>query len=412
MNSIQTIFKSGITLVISLLFLQNTFGKNELKEGMWRGVLKLNDSTDLPFNFEVKGKTMQIINADERIVADEITLTNDSVFIRMPFFDSEFKCKLTGDSLLTGIWINYARKSKNIIPFKAELGKTHRIWKNAAKAWGLNGRYEAYFSPFTKDEYPAVGIFKSENQKGMQKVTGTFLTETGDYRYLEGAANGYTTIVTCFDGSHAFLFKFKGYKDTINGVFYSGSHFSEPFYMLKNDSAKLADPNSLTFLKPGAEKIEFSFKDLEGKTVSLTDAKYKNKVVIIQLMGTWCPNCVDETKYLSGFHKKYNKKGVEVIGLAFERTDDFNKAVQNVNRLKNRFDAKYDFLITGKTGAQQASEALPMLNKVMAFPTTIYVDKKGVVRKIHTGFSGPATGEEYNKFVEQTGLFIDKLLSE
>ena len=98
MNFQKSFFKSGITLVISLLFLQNTFAKSGLKEGMWRGVLKLNDSTDLPFNFEVKGKTMQIINADERIIADEITFTNDSVFIRMPFFDSEFKCKLTGDS--------------------------------------------------------------------------------------------------------------------------------------------------------------------------------------------------------------------------------------------------------------------------------------------------------------------------
>ncbi|MBK7181700.1 MAG: TlpA family protein disulfide reductase [Bacteroidetes bacterium] len=114
--------------------------------------------------------------------------------------------------------------------------------------------------------------------------------------------------------------------------------------------------------------------------MSLTDEKYKNKVVIIQLMGTWCPNCIDETKFFAGFHKNM-LKGVEVIALAFERTDDFSKAVQNVSRVKNKFSANYDFLITEKTGAQQASEALPMLNKVMAFPTTIYIDKKGVVRK-------------------------------
>jgi thiol-disulfide isomerase/thioredoxin len=412
MRNKNIFFKSGITFIISLLFLQNATAKNDLKEGNWRAVLKLNDSTDLPFNFEIKGKAMHIINAEERIVADEIVYTADSVFIRMPLFDSEFRCKMTGDSIITGSWINYARKTKNIIPFKAEYGKTHRIWKNAAKAWGLNGKYETFFSPFTKEEYPAVGIFKTETKNGIVKVTGTFLTETGDYRYLEGASNGYNTVLTCFDGSHAFLFKFKGYRDTINGIFYSGAHFSEPFYMIKNDSAKLADPNTLTYLKPDYNKIDFSFKNLEGKKISLNDEKYKNKVVIIQLMGTWCPNCIDETKFLAGFHKKYSKKGVEVIALAFERTDDFNKAVQNVSRIKNKFSANYDFLITEKTGAQQASEALPMLNKVMAFPTTIYIDKKGVVRKIYTGFSGPATGEEYNKFVEQTTLFIEKLIAE
>ncbi|MBK7181701.1 MAG: hypothetical protein IPH89_01545 [Bacteroidetes bacterium] len=259
MTTKNILFKSGIILIISLLFLQNAFAKNDLKEGTWRAVLKLNDSTDLPFNFEIKGKAMHIINADERIVADEIVYTADSVFIRMPLFDSEFRCKMTGDSLITGNWINYARKTKNIIPFKAEYGKIHRIWKNAAKAWGLNGKYETFFSPFTKDEYPAVGIFKTETQNGIVKVTGTFLTETGDYRYLEGAANGYNTVLTCFDGSHAFLFKFKGYRDTINGVFYSGAHFSEPFYMIKNDSAKLTDPNALTFLKTWIYQHQFFF---------------------------------------------------------------------------------------------------------------------------------------------------------
>jgi peroxiredoxin len=412
MNSKLNSFKSGITFIISFLFLQNISAKNELKEGIWRAVLKLSDSTELPFNFEVKGKTLQIINADERIKVDELIFTSDSVFIRMPVFDSEFKCKLIGDTLLTGNWINHARKTKNIIPFKAEFGKEYRIFKNPAHAWGFKGKYHVIFSPGTKDQYNAVGQFQTQMEKGFMKVTGTFLTETGDYRYLEGAANGYNTTVTCFDGSHAFLFKFKGIKDTIRGVFYSGSHFSEPFYMIKNDSAKLSDPNSLTYLKPGFSNINFSFKNTEGQTISLSDAKYKNKVVIVQLMGTWCPNCMDETKFLAPFYEKYKSRGLEVIALAFERTDDFNKAASNVQRSKTRFKANYDFLITMKNGKDQASEALPMLNNVMAFPTTIYIDKKGIVRKIYTGFSGPATGDAHTKFVEQTTLFVEKLLNE
>ena len=129
-------------------------------------------------------------------------------------------------------------------------------------------------------------------------------------------------------------------------------------------------------------------------------------------MGTWCPNCVDETKFLSPFYDKYKPKGLEIIGLAFERTDDFDKAVSNVNRLKAKFQANYEFLITMKTGSQQASEALPMLNKVMAFPTTIYIDKKGDVRKIYTGFYGPATGENYTKYIKETTAFVEKLLAE
>ena len=164
--------------------------------------------------------------------------------------------------------------------------------------------------------------------------------------------------------------------------------------------------------KDGSNLTEVKEIQLEGKTISLSDEKFKNKVVIVQLMGTWCPNCIDETKFLATFYDQYKSKGLEVVGLAFERTDDFAKAVVNLNRVKNRFNANYEFLVTMKTGGVQASEALPMLNKVMAFPTSIYIDKKGVVRKIYTGFYGPATGDNYIKYVEETTRFVEKLLSE
>ncbi len=181
---------------------------------------------------------------------------------------------------------------------------------------------------------------------------------------------------------------------------------------VRNDNFQLRNPDSLTYLKPGFTSIDFSFKNLEGKSVSIKDEKFKNKVVIIQIMGTWCPNCMDETKFLAPFYDTYKSKGLEVVALAFERTDDFNKAVNNIQRSKKRFSANYEFLITMKTGKDQASEALPMLNAVMAFPTTIYIDKKGVVRKIYTGFNGPATGDAHTKFVEDTTRFVEMLLAE
>jgi hypothetical protein len=121
---------------------------------------------------------------------------------------------------------------------------------------------------------------------------------------------------------------------------------------------------------------------------------------------------MDETKFLAPFYDRYNKQGLEVVGLAFERTDDFNKAAANLQRSKAKFRVNYDLLITMKTGKDQASGALPMLNEIMAFPTTIYIDKKGVVRKIYTGFSGPATGAAYTKYVEDTTRFVEKLLEE
>lgn len=414
----KSIYKSGITLVVSLLFFVNLFAQDaNIRTGLWRGELQLNDSTRLPFNFEVKYDlgiySIDFINAEERISTSEISIQKDSVIIKIPVFDSEFRVKMIGDTIMYGSWINYARKNKNVIPFKAHHNQKYRFETKATdyfKAIDLSKNWEVTFSPNSKDVSKAIGKFIQNNLL----INGTFLTETGDYRFLEGQQGAFNKIsLSCFDGSHAFLFTGEVKGDSIvNGHFYSGSHWHEPWVAVRNDKFQLRNPDSLTYLKPGFTKVDFSFKNTEGKTVSLSDEKYKNKVVIVQLTGTWCPNCMDETKFLAPFYEKYKSQGLEIVALAFERTDDFAKAVSNVNRTKAKFNVNYDFLITMKTGAEQASEALPMLNKVMAFPTTIYIDKKGVVRKIYTGFNGPATGDEYTKFVEQTTLFVEKMLKE
>lgn len=415
MSTKKISFKSGITLVVSLLFFINVACSQAtvpLKIGIWRGALQLNDSTELPFNFEVVYDlgiySVVFSNADEHISTTEIAIQGDSVLISMPVFDSEFRCKNYGDSL-KGVWINHARKNKNVIPFTAKAGETKRFLMVPTKPLQLTERYKVTFEPGTKDEYFSVGTFTA--QSGMTK--GTFTTETGDYRYLEGYSAYGKFMVSCFDGAHAFLFTARRSNDSLlSGNFYSGAHGHETFVAVQDEKFELRNPDSLTYLKPGFTKVDFDFKNLEGKNISLKDDKFKNKVVIIQIMGSWCPNCMDETKFLAPFYDKYKPKGLEVVGLAFERTDDFNKAVSNVSRMKNKFDANYEFLITMKTGADQASEALPMLNKVMAFPTTIYIDKKGIVRKIYTGFYGPATGQKYSSYVEETTRFVEKLLAE
>lgn len=404
-------FKSGITLVVSLLFfVSGSFA--QLSAGDWSGSIRLNDSITLPSDFDVEYDTQYSYvivfkNANERIETKDIRIVGDSLFIKMPVFDSEFKIKFK-DYEMDGVWINHARKNKNILAFHAYAGRplTKPSLKEIITDW--NGKWESTFSPGTKDSSKAICLFKDDTN-----FTGTFLTETGDYRFLGGSAYNGVFQLSCFDGSHAFLFTGEVKGDSIiNGHFYSGAHHHETWVAKRNDKFELRNPDSLTYLKPGFTKIDFNFKNLEGKNISLQDEKFKNKVVIIQIMGTWCPNCMDETKFLAPFYDKYNSKGLEVVALAFERTDDFNKAVNNIQRSKTRFNAKYEFLITMKTGKDQASEALPMLNEVMAFPTTIYIDKKGAVRKIYTGFNGPATGDAHTKFVEEATRFVEKLLAE
>lgn len=393
-----------------------------LKEGIWRGILTLNDSTGLilPFNFDLAFKndstTIAIRNAEERILVNEISIVQDSIFIKMPVFDSEFRCKILGDSLMVGTWTNHSRTEMNIIPFTAIYGDTTRFdCLDFKENYPYEGRWKCTFGPTDPDSSMAVGIFKQSGNR----ATGTFMTETGDYRYLEGCVFGKYMFLSCFDGSHAFVFHGQIMEDsTIWGDFYSGIHFQQTWIAWKNNTFNLRDPDSLTTLKSRGTfgenkevKIEFTFPSLENKKVSLSDEKYKDKVVIVQILGSWCPNCMDETQFMADLDKKYRAQGLEVIGVAFEKTADFEKAKANVNRFKKKYNAEYEFLISGFQ-PKDADKAFPMISHIMSFPTTIFIDRKGKARKLRTGYSGPATGEEYTTFVSEMEAFVTSLLNE
>jgi len=405
-SKIITVYLSCITLLIHA----------QLKQGDWRGVLLLNKekALELPFNFDIKiieqTTVLTIHNAQERITVNETVLTKDSFNFKMPVFDTEFRTKLTGDTLLTGVWINHTKKENKAISFTAKFGKANRfIIAQEKPSVFYAGKWEVTFSPNTSDSSKAIGMFKQV--PGTNVLEGTFLTETGDYRYLEGTESGDKLYLSCFDGSHAFLFTAThNEKGTINGVFYSGSTWQEPWTGKRNKAFELRDAEKLTYLKDPDQVINFSFKNSSNQTVSLSDEKFKNKVIIIQIMGSWCPNCMDETAYLTTVYKQYNKRGFEVIGLAYERTDNFEKAKNNILRLKNRFGVDYEILITGLTGKDKASESLPFLNGIMAFPTTLILDKYHKVKSVYTGFNGPATGKAYEAYTIKTENLINELL--
>lgn len=399
-----------------LLVFFSVIGVAQPKLGIWRGILLLNaeKNIELPFNFEIKKVNAKLIlvicNAQERITIDEVVFTKDSLNFKMPIFDTEFKTELIGDTILKGVWINHTKKENNTIAFTAKFGNKYRFNVPMKRATNFyNGRWETTFSQESKDSSKAIGVFKYIPNSAI--VEGTFLTETGDYRFLEGMESDGKLYLSCFDGSHAFLFTAENNGTAITkGDFYSGSSWHESWIAKLNDNFTLHDPESLTYLKNPDKKIDFTFYNTKNQKVSLSDAKYKNKVVIVQIMGSWCPNCMDESAYLSKIYKQYNKEGLEIIALAYERTSDIETAKKNIMRLTNRFSIDYDILLTGLTGKEKASESLPFLNKIMAFPTTIFLGKNHYVKSVYTGFSGPATGIEYEKYTLKTESLIKNLL--
>ncbi len=379
-----------------------------LATGIWRATLALPDG-ELPFTFQLEKSnvsyTLTIINGDEKILVDEISVRADSVFIKLPVFDSEIKVMAT-ENEMTGIWFNNSRQNNREIIFKAEANKNYRFKKNPSATINITGKWAVYFSPGSKDSSFSVGVFlQKENY-----LTGTFMTTTGDYRFLEGCVNGDSIFMSCFDGAHAYLFKAKLSEGKISGIYCSGTHWKEQWVATKNENAQLPDAYSITTMKAEAKNISFEALTLDSVKFIFPNEEYKNKVVIIQIMGSWCPNCMDETNFLSPFYDKHKTQNLEIIGLCFEKTDEFKKAAANVARVKKRYSVNYKLLLAGNRS--NASDKMNTLTKVNGYPTTIFIDKKGEVRKVHTGFNGPATGNYFEKEKgDFTGL-VEKLLRE
>ncbi len=159
-------------------------------------------------------------------------------------------------------------------------------------------------------------------------------------------------------------------------------------------------------------KFRFSFPDLAGQPVTLDDPRFAGKVVIVNLFGSWCPNCNDEGPYLADLHKRYRDRGLEIVGLAFEVTGDANRDREFVRRFGERYGISYPLLLAGTNDKKEAGAALPDLTRVASFPTTVFLGRDGKVRKIHSGFDGPGTGEHFAELKKEFEGLIESLLAE
>lgn len=383
----------------------------ELKTGTWRGVIGI-QGKELPFTFEVEKEgdsyRAYLKNVSEKILLDEISFRNDSVYMTLHVFDADLRARVEGDKLTGTFYKKYAPDFS--MPFAATHGADYRFVPNseAANTPDYSGTYQLEFKPDTDPAYPSVGVIE---QKG-NHLNATFLTPMGDYRFIEGNVVDGRAWLSTFDGNHAFLFVASLNGDSLTGDYYSGKSAHEVFYGVKNANAQMPDPESLTLLKEGYDRIAFSFPDLEGNPVTPGDERFRDKVLILQIFGTWCPNCMDETKFLSQWYRDNHDRGVEILGLAYERKPEFDYAVARVVKMKEKLNVPYDFVIAGINDKEEAAKTLPMLNRVLAFPTTIFIGRDGKVKHIYTGFEGPGTGVYHERFKERFNQVINELLAE
>jgi peroxiredoxin len=380
--------------------------------GSWRGVFHLRAGVDVPFNFEIRngsGNNPELFfrNGDELFDGGRVRQSADSLYIPLNQFDNELAFRITG-STLSGV-LRRQNGTGQPLALTATPATTWRSKETAAPpANNLSGTYAIAFASPDGEEEKSVGIL---TQRG-SRLTATFLRITGDSRYLEGTVESDSFRLSSFIGSGPSLYVGAVRPDGSIVGKNVGARGETPFFGTPDAGAKLPDAYSLTSLKPGYTSLDFSFPDIDGRNITLKDPKFNNKVVVVSIGGTWCPNCVDETAFLAPWYLANRSRGIEIISIQYERQTDSAFTRKALTRMRQRYDIRYDQLVGGIADKQAVAASLPALNSFLAFPTTIFIDRRGKVAKIHTGFSGPATGKYYDDFKKEFNDEIDRLLKQ
>lgn len=394
--------------------LSNPAGTRVLEDEISIGVEEI-AAGKLPFTFEVFYDSdtsfyIEIINGAERIYVDDITMGldrttgRDTIQINLPGYESYIEGEFE-ENEIRGEFVAPSRGPDYRLPFRARFGQNHRFTQlRKPPNMDLTGRWEVQFETETDHPYPAVGIFKQEGNE----LTGTFLTETGDYRYLEGTIQQDKLYLSTFDGAHLFLFEGKILADgTLTGSFRSGSHYRCIWEAERNDSAKLRPLTEyLSVIDPSP--FDLMFEQPNGEMYDI--AKVEAGVKLIQIMGTWCPNCKDETRFLNSYLAANKENPVTALAVAFERRPK-QEALAYLPAYADQMQLPYPIAYGGSTSKDEAGKRFYMLNEIQAWPTLLVLDSRNKIRRVYSGFNGPAT-EGFLTFKEDFEQITSELISE
>jgi thiol-disulfide isomerase/thioredoxin len=157
------------------------------------------------------------------------------------------------------------------------------------------------------------------------------------------------------------------------------------------------------------EIFSFNFPDVNGKQTSNNDPRFKNKVVLAIVTGTWCPNCHDEAQYLVQLDKKYRDKGLAIVALDFEEPEQ-QGTLQRERAFIKKYGVKYTYLQAGAPA--EMWEKVPQLNHLDTWPATVFIGRDGKVTAVHSGFASPASGEFHEQLKQEFSTRIEKLLAQ
>ena len=381
--------------------------------GKWEGTVTVSANVsgvttpvEVPFPFEITsagGKTRaSFLNGDLRITSTASAIEGDKVVFTFGQYGSKISATFK-DGVLAG---QYERPKGrgNPLPFKA--ARATAVAPNV-KAPSIDGVWIVQ-AKSNKGESAWRFIV---DQKGAQ-VTATILRIDGDTGTLYGSFKDGKFVLGHFSGARPLLVEVTPNADGTLRI----SQNKQPGLLAARQAEAKAnslgtptDPTMHTSMKDSNEPFRFSFPNLKGEIESNTDAKFKGKVLLVNIAGSWCPNCHDETPFLVSLYKKYKSKGFEIVGLSFEE-DEQQPGLARLRAFNETYGIDSTVLVPGNP--DQLNEKVPQASNLDAFPTSFFVGRDGRVRAVHAGFPSPGSGEFYKEAEKEVTALVEKLLAE
>ncbi len=372
--------------------------------GPWRAALDLAGGP-LRFSIEVEGGSAplsaRLCNGSSCQPFSGVRVTGDTVVFELGDYAATIRAVRVGDSLV-GAYSNVGNRGPRTIPFRASPGR----WPAEPGSAALLGEWNAWFGAEGRRS-PRILQFSN----AAEGLMGTVLSNSGDYGAFWGGASGREFSIGHFDGSFVYLMTGVVEGDSLRGTFHAGLRSQTPFTAGRATGAPHLKPPTEVTRADTTAPFQFAFPDLKGQMVTNEDPRFRGKIVMVDIFGTWCPNCHDAAPTLVELYRTYHARGFEAVSLAYEVTGDPAVDGALVARFRDKFGVPWPILLAGVNDTDLTAATLPQLEGFTAYPTLLFLDRSGRVRKIHAGFYGPATGAQYTKLRADLHSYIEELLA-
>lgn len=406
-----------VLLVFLTLSLCSCDQQMNYADGNWVGSIKNPSGEEVTFRLEVKREGNQfvgsLVNGDERITSTKGSFDGKILKLEYDFYDAELIATIDRSEIMEGEFTRQWQKQtlkRDLRAMRIDPGNKQiaNVIENVGGEWIMR-----------VGEAPKQSLWRAAFLESGNEVTGTIIPVSGDWGEMSGSFENGELRLNRFDGINCRVFRAKlTPQGKLEGIVDFG--LFDPIRKVlaeritddnKDIVANLPDPFNHTRMKNSVEPFRFSFPDLEGKAVSSTDERFKNKVVAVSITGSWCPNCHEESPFLQQMYDRYRDQGFEAVALAFEYTGEYARDLEQVKIFAKRHNLKYPVLLAGSTEEGDIQKKLPQLENFGAYPTTIFIGRDGLVKRIHAGFDGKATGERHEKLKAEIETLIKELLA-